>query len=117
MFFQLAVASGIFLGPLINAYIVQLHSWRWSCGFLAIAGGVIFLLAFFLIRETQYNAHRTQYPPAEVPQKRRYLGWLSLTVGFNKEGHFFRTFWDIIRMPFYPPVFWTGCMVGLCVGW
>lgn len=117
MYFQLSVASGIFLGPLINGYIVQLHSWRWSCGFLAIAGGATFLLALFLLRETQYHMHRIQYAPNEVPKKRGYMGWLSLTVGFNKQGHFLRTFWDITRMAFYPSVFWGGCMVGLCVGW
>lgn len=120
MFFNLSLASGIFLGPVINAYLVQLHSWRWSCGFLAIAGGAIFILAVFFIRETQYYGERRQLEPHEIPPKRSYLGWLSLTVGYNNNRPFqtfVRTFWDIIRMAFYPPVFWVGCLVGIFVGW
>ncbi|KXL43707.1 hypothetical protein M433DRAFT_139156 [Acidomyces richmondensis BFW] len=120
MFFHLSLASGIFLGPVINAYLVQRHSWRWSCGFLAIAGGIIFCLAFFLIRESQYRKERRQWTVEEAPHERRYTDWLSLTVGFdhNRPIHcFLLTFWDIIRMAFYPPVFWVGCLLGLFVGW
>lgn len=120
MFFHFALASGIFLGPLINAWIVQLHGWRWSCGCIAIAGGVIFVLAVFFIRETQYTGERRQWSEAEIPAKRSYLDWLSLTVGLNHEKpleRFLVTFWDIIRMAMYPPVLWVGCLVGLFVGW
>lgn len=120
MFFHFALASGIFMGPLINAYIVQLHSWRWSCGFLAIAGGVTFILALLLIRETQYHRERRQWPEGETPAVRPYAGWLSLTVGYNNDKpvkRFLNTFWDIIRMASYPPVFWVGCLCGLFVGW
>lgn len=120
MFFHLALATGIFLGPLINAWIVQLHTWRWSCGFLAIAGGAILVLAALLIRETQYTKERRQYAKSEIPAKRSYMGWLSLTVGFNDDQplqRFARTFWDIIRIAFYPPVFWIGCLAGIFVGW
>ncbi|KAI7235461.1 MFS general substrate transporter [Hortaea werneckii] len=120
MYFHIALASGIFLGPLLNAWIVQLQDWRWSCGFLAIAGGVVFVLAVFFIRETQYYHRGYQYHEDEIPKKRSYLRWLSLTVGFNSTNPvqtFFRTFWDIVRMAFYPPVFWVGCLVGVFVGW
>ena len=120
MFFHLALASGVFLGPLINAWIVQLHGWRWSCGFLAITGGVIFLLVLFLFRETQYDKARQQHPEDGIPEKRSYLGWLSLTIGYNSDKplqRFLRTFWDIIRIAIYPPVLWVGCLIGLFVGW
>jgi MFS family permease len=120
MFFHLALASGIFLGPLINAYLVQLHSWRWSCDFLAISGGAIFILAFFFIREPQYYAERRQHEAHSIPQARSYTSWLSLTRGFNHDKpvqRFVHTFWDIVRMAFYPPVFWVGCLVGIFVGW
>lgn len=120
MFFHFALASGIFLGPLINAWIVQLHGWRWSCGFIAITGGVIFIMAVFLIRETQYNKERRIYEKDQIPAARSYAGWLGLTVGYNNDkpvARFLRTFWDIIRMAVYPPVFWVGCLVGLFVGW
>lgn len=120
MFFHLALASGIFLGPLINAYIVQLHGWRWSCGFLAIAGGFCFVLAALFIRETQYYGERKQHPADAVPRARSYASWLSPTIGYNNDKplqRFLRTFWDILRMAFYPPVFWVGCLVGIFVGW
>ncbi|RMY73710.1 hypothetical protein D0864_10168 [Hortaea werneckii] len=120
MYFHIALASGIFLGPLLNAWIVQLQDWRWSCGFLAIAGGVVSVIAVLFIRETQYYHRGYQYPEGEIPKKRSYLGWLSLTVGFNSTKPvqtFFKTFWDIVRMAFYPPVFWVGCLVGVFVGW
>ncbi|KAI7606922.1 MFS general substrate transporter, partial [Hortaea werneckii] len=98
----------------------QLQDWRWSCGFLAIAGGVVSVIAVLFIRETQYYHRGYQYPEGEIPKKRSYLGWLSLTVGFNSTKPvqtFFKTFWDIVRMAFYPPVFWVGCLVGVFVGW
>ena len=119
-FFHFALATGVFLGPLINAWIVQLHGWRWSCGFLAIAGGAIFILALFSIRETQYHHERRQYAEGEIPTSRSYVGWLSLTVGYNHVKplqRFARTSGDIIRMTVYPPVFWVGCLVGIFVGW
>ncbi|KAI7240142.1 MFS general substrate transporter [Hortaea werneckii] len=119
MYFHVALATGIFLGPLINAWIVQLQDWRWSCGFLSIAGGVVFVLAVFFIRESQYQHRGYQYHEGEVPKKRSYVGWLSLTVGFDSRTPvqtFFRTFWDIVRMAFYPPVFWVGCLVGVNIG-
>ncbi|KAK5719971.1 hypothetical protein LTR15_007244 [Elasticomyces elasticus] len=120
MFFHFALSSGIFLGPLINAYVVELHSWRTSCEWIGIAGGAIFIMAIFFIRETQYNRERQQWPEDQVPAKRSYLGWLSLTIGYNNDRparRFLVTFWDIMCMACYPPVFWTGCLVGLFVGW
>ncbi|RMX75500.1 hypothetical protein D0869_11565, partial [Hortaea werneckii] len=120
MYLHIALATGIFLGSLINAWIVQLQDWRWSCGFLSIAGGVVFVLAVFFMRESQYQHRGYQYHEGEVPKKRSYVGWLSLTVGFDSKTPvqtFFRTFWDIVRMAFYPPVFRVGCLVGVFVGW
>ncbi|KAI7368831.1 putative polyamine transporter [Hortaea werneckii] len=83
MYFHIALATGIFLGPLINACIVQMQDWRWSCGFLAIAGGVVFVLTVFFIRESQYQHRGCHYYEGEIPKKRSYVGCLSLTVGFN----------------------------------
>ncbi|KAK4561023.1 hypothetical protein LTR86_004978 [Recurvomyces mirabilis] len=120
MFFHFALATGIFLGPLINAYVVQLHSWRWSCAWLAVAGAFVFVLAFFFIREPQYSRERRQWPDDQIPAKRGYVSWLSLTIGYNNDKpfqRFLRTFKDILLMAFYPPIFWVGCLVGLFVGW
>jgi MFS family permease len=117
MFFHVALTSGLFLGPLINAYIVGLHGWRWSCGFIAIFSGVLLVCTFLLVRETQYTRPRLQHPDSEKPTKRSYVGWLSPTIGYNPQGHFLRTFWDILRMATYPPVFWAGILIGCFVGW
>ncbi|EMC91132.1 hypothetical protein BAUCODRAFT_39273 [Baudoinia panamericana UAMH 10762] len=120
MFFSFALSTGIFLGPTINAYTVQYHNWRWSCGYLACVGGLLFILTFFLIRETQYLKERRQWPEDEIPAKRTYVQWLSLSVGYNSDRplqRFLTTFWDIVRMATYPPIFWTGCVIGLFVGW
>lgn len=117
MFFHLALSSGLFLGPLINAYLVQLHDWRWSPGFISIFAGCLLLVGFFTIRETQYTLPRLQHAEEDVPKKRSYIGWLGMTVGYNKKGNFFRTFWDIIRMAGYPPVIWVGIIIGCFVAW
>lgn len=117
MFFHLAMTTGLFLGPPINAYLIQLHNWRWSCGFIAIFAGSLLLVGCFTIRETQYAKERKQYEQSEIPAKRRYLDWLGFGVGYNKDASFFCTFWDIVRMTGYPPVIWVGAVIGSFVGW
>ena len=119
MLFHFALSCGFFLGPLISAYITQEAGWRWSCGFLAIAGGVTFLVGFFTIRETNYPR-----PKADItlhtltyPAKKNFISWLSVTNGYDKEGSFFGTFWRIIYLFAYPPIIWTGLTVGSFVGW
>ena len=120
MFFHFAIGCGLFLGPLINAYVVEFHNWRWSTGWIAITGGVIFILAFFLIREPQYNRERRQYPEDEIPTPKTYSQWLSLTVGYNSDRplqRFLTTFWKIVQIALYPPVLWVACLLGVFVGW
>ncbi|KAI6838699.1 hypothetical protein KC340_g3892 [Hortaea werneckii] len=92
MYFHVALATGIFLGPLINAWIVQMQDWRWSCGFLAIAGSVVSVLAVFSIRESQYQDRGCQYHEGEIPKKRSWTlglvgafsipGWLGAVLSF-----------------------------------
>lgn len=86
MIFHLTLSCGFFLGPLISAYITQEAGWRWSCGFLAIAGGVTFLVGFFTIRETSYLRDKTviNIPESAYPKK-TFVGWLSVTNGYYKE--------------------------------
>ncbi|KND92532.1 putative transporter [Tolypocladium ophioglossoides CBS 100239] len=43
---------GPVLGPIAGGYLTQAKGWRWSFWVLAIAGGVIMLLSFILLRET-----------------------------------------------------------------
>lgn len=120
MIFHMSLSIGFFLGPLICAYITQTVGWRWTCGLLAIAGGITFLIGIVTIHETHYPA-RTQEalerPGDSYPPKRQTTQWLSLTIGYNKEVSFWRTFVRILSMAVYPPVAWTGLAVGTFVGW
>lgn len=113
MFFHLAMTAGLFLGPLINAYLVQEQDWRWMCYFLAIAVGVVFLVAVFTIRETSYLKRHH----AEPNRKRSQWQWMSLTVGFNREASFIQTLLDILANATYPPLIWCSLTIGISVGW
>jgi len=117
MIFHLALSVGFFLGPLINAYITMEAGWRWSCGFLAIAGGACFLAGFFTIRETNYLREQDDRPASAYPPKRGFFGWLSITKGYNRDASFWKTLIQIIYLVAYPPVTWVGFTVGTFVGW
>ena len=119
MLFHFALSCGFFLGPLISAYLTQEAGWRWSCGFLAIAGGVTFLVGFFTIRETNYPRHKAgiNLSAPTYPAKKTFISWLSITNGYDKEGSFFGTLGRIIYLFAYPPIVWTGLTVGSFVGW
>ncbi|KAL4955796.1 major facilitator superfamily domain-containing protein [Aspergillus filifer] len=111
MVFHLALTSGLFVGPLINAYLVQEEDWRWMCYFLAIAVGVVFVVAVFTVRETTYLHQRPRTP------KRSKVQWMSLTIGYNREASFLRTVSDIICNVAYPQLLWAAFSIGISVGW
>lgn len=113
MFFHLAMTAGLFLGPLINAYLVQEENWRWMCYFLAIAVGVVFLVAIFTIRETSY-VKRHQAQPG---RRRSQWQWMSLTVGYDRNASFIQTLLDILANATYPPLIWCSLTIGISVGW
>lgn len=113
MFFHLAMTAGLFVGPLINAYLVQLHNWRWMCYFLAIAVGAVFLLAIFTIRETSYVKKNAE----QRGHTRSLRQWMSLTVGYNPESSFLQAFLDILACAAYPPLIWCSLTIGISVGW
>ena len=119
MVFHLALSCGFFLGPLISAYITQAGGWRWTCGFLAIAGGATFLTGFFTIRETNYLRRESdiKLPASSYPAKKNLMGWLSITNGYNKKASFFQTLLRILSLAAYPPITWVGLTVGTFVGW
>lgn len=119
MYFHLALASGIFLGPLINAYVVQEHGWRWSPAWIAIASSFVFVLAFFLIHETQYD--RSAKGKEIHEPKRSRLSHLSLYRGFTSNSHpgkiALQALKNIFIMSTYPPILFASCLVGIFVGW
>ncbi|KAJ5777631.1 hypothetical protein N7520_000877 [Penicillium odoratum] len=111
MFFHLAMTAGLFVGPLINAYLVQQQDWRWMCYFLSIAVGVIFVIATFTIRETTYLKN------PESRGKRSQWQWMSLTLGFNRDASFLQALLDILANAAYPPLIWCSLTIGISVGW
>jgi MFS family permease len=119
MIFHFALSTGFFVGPLICAYVTQEAGWRWTCGFLAIAGGATFVVGFFTIRETNYRREtpNSAMPVSVYPSKRTFASWLSLKHGVNREASFFRTVWRTIRLALHPPILWVGFLVETFVGW
>ncbi|KAL2842250.1 major facilitator superfamily domain-containing protein [Aspergillus pseudodeflectus] len=111
MVFHLALTSGLFIGPLINAYLVQEQGWRWMCYFLAVAVGVTFVVAVFTIRETTYLQGRPRVA------KRSARQWMSLRLGYNPKASFVRTLLDIICNVAYPQLLWAAFSIGISVGW
>lgn len=113
MFFHLAMTAGLFVGPLINAYLVQEENWRWMCYFLAIAVGIVFLVAIFTIRETTYLKRHAN----KDGRIRSQWQWMSLTRGLNPEASFVQVFLDILANATYPPLIWCALTIGISVGW
>ncbi|KAJ0416720.1 major facilitator superfamily domain-containing protein [Aspergillus carlsbadensis] len=111
MVFHLALTSGLFIGPLINAYLVQEEGWRWMCYFLAVAVGVTFVVAVFTVRETTYLEGRPRVA------KRSGRQWMSLTLGYNPHASFVGTLLDIICNVAYPQLLWAAFSIGISVGW
>lgn len=109
MVFHLALTSGLFVGPLINAYLVQEENWRWMCYFLAVAVGGTFLVAVCTVRETTYLQRQAK--------KRTPLEWMSLTLGYNPDASFGRTLADILCNVAYPQLLWASFTIGISVGW
>lgn len=90
MMFHTAISGGMFLGPLINAYIVQYAGWRWMCGFMAIAASATFVVGFFTIHETAYKRELVNFdlPKSEYGPKGNWLADLSLTSGYDSQTSF-----------------------------
>src|SRR5215471_11600603 len=46
MIFHVAISSGAYLGPLINAFITEYAGWKWMCGTMAIASAITFIIGY-----------------------------------------------------------------------
>ncbi|PYH40337.1 polyamine transporter [Aspergillus saccharolyticus JOP 1030-1] len=113
MIFHLALTSGLFVGPLINAYLVQDAGWRWMCWFLAIAAGAVWGVGVFTLRETTYLPRREKTRPSSSSS----WGTLSLTHGYNPNASFIRTVLVILSAAGYPQLLWCAFTIGVSVGW
>lgn len=118
MLFQIALSCGFFIGPLINAYLVQdTGSWQWTCGWIAIASGANFLVAIFTLHETAHHSRDINAPAESFSPKRSFLSGMSLTRGHNKHASFFKSMYNIFSMAIYPPIIWAGTTTGVFVSW
>ncbi|EME79870.1 uncharacterized protein MYCFIDRAFT_13265, partial [Pseudocercospora fijiensis CIRAD86] len=116
--FHISLASGIFLGPMINAFVVQGRQWWWIPGWMAIAFGVVFVLAFFFVHETTYLEDRVpKFPP---PKELTWVQHLSVSRALTRKAKvqvFKETLLDLLYMSCYPQVLFAGIVVGVFVGW
>lgn len=121
MFFNLAISSGAFLGPLINAYITQYLGWKWMCSVMAILSGTTFIVALFLVKETAYvtgpEGRDLEKPESEYGPKRTWWSSLGFGLGYNKEASFFGWVAQTVLLFAYPPVVIAGMICGLFIGW
>jgi MFS family permease len=119
MMFHTSISAGVFLGPLINAYIVQYAGWRWMCGFMAIVSSVTFLVAIFTLHETAYKREKVNLdlPQTEYTPKKGWWSSLSLTSGYDPEASFLGWLGNTLVLFAYPPVIFVGLTIGVFVGW
>lgn len=119
MMFHTAISAGVFLGPLINAYITQYAGWRWMCGFTAIACAATFVVGFFTIHETAYKREVADFdlPAQEYAPKKGWVANLSVTSGYDREASLWRWLGNTLVLITYPPILFVGLIVGVFVGW
>lgn len=121
MFFNLAISSGAFLGPLANAYITQYWGWKWICGVMAILSGATFLLALLLVKETAYvdgpEGRDLQKPLCDYAPKRTWTASLGFSIGYDRNAHFIGWVKRTVVLVAYPPVVIAGLVCGLFIGW
>ncbi|KAI9648039.1 hypothetical protein NHQ30_002667 [Ciborinia camelliae] len=118
MLFHIAISAGIFLGPLINGYIVEYAGWRWMMGFLAILAATTFVIGIFTIHETAYPREKAilSLPENEYPPKRSRLSDLSLSIGYNPDASPLKWLRGTLTILAYPPILIVSSTLGVCVG-
>jgi MFS family permease len=115
MFFHFAMTTGLFVGPLFNSFLVEYRNWRWMCDLVAIVAGVLFVVAFFTIRETSYLESRVT--DSSRYTKRSQWQWMSLKWGYNRDASYIQAVWDILTLAAYPQLIWCAITIGVSVGW
>jgi MFS family permease len=117
MIFHMALSCGVFLGPLINAYTVQYSSWRVSCEWIAIAAGILWVIAIFTVHETTYYQRDVNAPASAFGPKKSFKQKMGITSGYNKDLSYLKALGSTVAVIAYPPVLWSGLTVGTFVGW
>lgn len=117
MVFHFAVSGGLFLGPLVNAYIVEYSTWRVACESYSIAAGALWIIAAFFFQETTYHNRDVYAPVSSYGSRMTYAGKLSILRGYDEHRNIFHVFCDCISIVSYPSVLWTGLLVGTFSAW
>ncbi|TAQ86417.1 hypothetical protein B7494_g5261 [Chlorociboria aeruginascens] len=118
MIFHMAISSGLFLGPLINSYVIQYSTWRVSCIWVAIAAGVTFIIVIFTIHETSYyNRDLISSSIIAFDPKRTFIKELSITRGYDKDSNYFRSILNIFAIISYPTVLWASLLIPAMLGY
>ncbi|CAK3842343.1 polyamine transporter [Lecanosticta acicola] len=118
MIFTFFLASGIFLGPLINAWVIQIHGWRWIPGWISIVSGFILVLAIFMVHETEYRS--APNTTSQSSTRRSFLQGMDPTIGLQRDkpvSAFKRSLRDITLMFSYPQILYSSIVIGIFVGW
>ncbi len=113
MIFHMTLSCGFFIGPLINAYVVQYSSWRIECLWIAIVTFVLWGIAFFTVYESSYYHRDVNAPESSYGPKKTFSQMLSVTSGYNKEVSFLRAVYNTFAVVAYPPVLWAGKSISL----
>jgi MFS family permease len=108
MIFHMTLSCGFFIGPLINAYVVQYSSWRNECLWIAVVTFALWSVAFFTVYESSYYHRDVNALGSSFGPKKSFAQLLSVTGGYNKEANFFVSVYNTVAVVAYPPVLWAG---------
>ncbi|PVH70070.1 polyamine transporter [Cadophora sp. DSE1049] len=117
MIFHFALSGGVFLGPLVNAYIIEYSTWRVACESYAIAAGVLWVIAVLFFQETTYHNRDVYAPVSSYGSRTTFAGRLSLVKGYDEHRNIVHVFCDCISIVSYPSVLWTSVLVGPFSAW
>jgi MFS family permease len=117
MMFHMALSTGFFLGPLVDAYVIQYSSWRVSCEWIAVAAGATLSVALFTVHETSYYNRDVYAPLSSYPRKRTFVNKLGVARGYNPQQSFSKTLCNTLAVFAYPGVFWSGITIGVFLSW
>ncbi|CZR62613.1 uncharacterized protein PAC_12510 [Phialocephala subalpina] len=117
IWFQASLSSGLFLGSLINALVVQYFSWRMNDYWIAIAAGVTWFLAIYTVQETSYYDRDIFKPIHAYGAKKNHWQRMDVASGWNTDLGLLRAFRNMFAIIAYPGVLWAALTIGVFAGW